>query len=150
MKDKRKLLDLAFNCNDKKAIKELTLGAGKILNERLSNLSPIECEIAIGKLTDSERNDYFDYLRKETGREYIDYSTWTAEQLEERLLELNNEIEIERMLQNNPETLSNEQLEKCLEYLCMKEGKPYKKLDLSTWTNEQLKAELLKLNNKSD
>jgi hypothetical protein len=90
MKDKRKLLDLAFNSNDKKAIKELTLDSGKILNERLSNLSPSEYEIAIGKLTDSERNDYFDYLRKETGREYIDYSTWTSEQLEERLLKLNN------------------------------------------------------------
>jgi hypothetical protein len=59
-----------------------------------------------------------------------------------------NTIEMERMLQANPETLSNENLEKCLEYLCMKEGKTYKPLNLSTWTNEQLEAELFELDNK--
>ncbi len=57
-------------------------------------------------------------------------------------------IEMERMLNANPETLSNEQLEKCLEYLSIKMGKPYKKLDLSTWSNEQLEAELFELENK--
>jgi hypothetical protein len=92
MTDKRKLLDLAFNSNDKKAIKELTLDSGKILNERLSNLSPSEYEIAISKLTDVEINDCLDYLCKATGRVRIDYSTWTAEQLEERLFELENKL----------------------------------------------------------
>jgi hypothetical protein len=92
MNNTRKLLDLAFNCNDKKAIKELTLGAGKIISEKLRNLSPSEYEIAIGKLTSIELNDCLDYLCKTTGRERIDYSTWTSEQLEERLLELENKL----------------------------------------------------------
>ena len=86
MTDKRKLLDLAFNGRDKKAIKSLTGG--------------------------------FDA------------------------------IEMERMLQANPESLSNEQLEKCLEYLSIKMGNPYKKHDFSTWTNEQLEARLFELENK--
>jgi hypothetical protein len=90
MTDKRKLLDLAFNCNDKNAIQELTLDSGKILNERLRNPSPSEYEIAIGKLTSIELNDCLDYLCKETGRVRIDYSTWTNEQLEARLFELEN------------------------------------------------------------
>ena len=92
MTDKRKLLDLAFNCNDKKAIQELTLDSGKILNERLSNLSPSKYEIAISKLTDAEINNCLDYLCKATGRVRIDYSTWTNEQLEARLFELNNKL----------------------------------------------------------
>lgn len=59
-----------------------------------------------------------------------------------------NAIEIERMLQANPETLSNEDLEKCLEYLSIDTGKPYRKLNLSTWTNQQLESRLFELDNK--
>ena len=92
MNNKRKLLDLAFNGNDKNAIQELTLDSGKILNERLSNLSPSEYEVAISKLTNAEINDCLDYLCKATGRVRIDYSTWTNEQLEARLFELNNKL----------------------------------------------------------
>ena len=92
MTDKRKLLDLAFNCNDKNAIQELTLDSGKIIIERLNSLSPNECTIAFGKLTNVEINDCLDYLCKETGRVRIDYSTFTNEQLEARLFELENNL----------------------------------------------------------
>ena len=57
-----------------------------------------------------------------------------------------DEIEMERMLKANPETLSNEQLEKCLDYLCKATGRV--RIDYSTWTNEQLEARLFELNNK--
>ena len=92
MNNKRKLLDLAFNCNDKKAIQELTLDSGKIISERLNNLSPSEYEIAISKLTGTELNDCLDYLCKEAGKVRIDYSTFTNEQLEARLFELENKL----------------------------------------------------------
>ena len=59
-----------------------------------------------------------------------------------------NAIEIERMLQANPETLSNEDLEKCLEYLSIVAAEPYNKIDLSTWTNEELERRLFELDNK--
>ena len=54
-------------------------------------------------------------------------------------------IEMERMLNANPETLSNEDLEKCLEYLSNSTGEPYIKLDLSTWTNQQLETRLFEI-----
>lgn len=60
----------------------------------------------------------------------------------------NDVIEMERLLKVNPNTLSNEDLEKCLEYLSIQEGKPYEPLNLSTWTNEQLETRLFELNNK--
>ena len=57
-------------------------------------------------------------------------------------------IEMEKLLKVNPDTLSNEDLEKCLEYLSIDTGKPYRKLNLSTWTNEQLESRLFELDNK--
>ena len=90
--DKRKLLDLAFNGNDKNAIQELTFDSGKIISKKLRNLSSSEYEIAISKLTNVEINDCLDYLCKETGRVRIDYSTFTNIQLEARLFELENKL----------------------------------------------------------
>ena len=57
-------------------------------------------------------------------------------------------IEMEKLLKVNPDTLSNEDLEKCLEYLSIDTGKPYRKLNLSTWTNQQLESRLFELDNK--
>ena len=57
-------------------------------------------------------------------------------------------IQMEKLLKVNPDTLSNEDLEKCLEYLSIDTGKPYRKLNLSTWTNEQLESRLFELDNK--
>ena len=57
-------------------------------------------------------------------------------------------IEMERLLKLPKESLSNQQLEKCLEYLSIDTGKPYRKLNLSTWTNEQLESRLFELDNK--
>ena len=57
-------------------------------------------------------------------------------------------IQMEKLLKVNPDTLSIEDLEKCLEYLSIDTGKPYRKLNLSTWTNEQLESRLFELDNK--
>ena len=57
-------------------------------------------------------------------------------------------IEMERLLKLPKESLSNQQLEKCLEYLSIDTGKPYRKLNLSTWTNQQLESRLFELDNK--
>ena len=57
-------------------------------------------------------------------------------------------IQMEKLLKVNPDTLSNEDLEKCLEYLSIDTGKPYRKLNLSTWTNQQLESRLFELDNK--
>ena len=57
-------------------------------------------------------------------------------------------IQMEKLLKVNPDTLSNEDLEKCLEYLSIDTGEPYKKLNLSTWTNQQLESRLFELDNK--
>jgi hypothetical protein len=83
MTDKRKLLDLAFNRRDKNAVKSLTGGFDEIELERLLQANP-------ETLSNEDLEKCLDYLCKETGRVRIDYSNWTAEQLEERLFELEN------------------------------------------------------------
>jgi hypothetical protein len=85
MTDKRKLLDLAFNGGDKKAIKSLTGGFDEIEMERMLKANP-------ETLSNEQLEKCLDYLCKANGRVRIDYSTWTNEQLEARLFELNNKL----------------------------------------------------------
>ena len=58
-------------------------------------------------------------------------------------------IEMKRILTLPYESLSNQQLEKCLEYLSIQDGKPYEPLNVSAWSIEQLENRLFELDNKA-
>jgi hypothetical protein len=48
-------------------------------------------------------------------------------------------VEMERLINEDFSKMNEEQLHKCMEYLCFKSGEPYVRVDFSTWTTEELR-----------